>query len=261
MLQVSGWPAPFGITLVADLLAAMLVRRGRRRRRRGHGGGIRRRGSEARSVRLPSADPDPVDGRVGRLPHRRPVQPVRVVRGDAGRVVRVDGAAPHQRAGGGGVQVRHDQPDRILDLPHRARAAVRCGRNAQHGRSREARADDTHAGHRHGAGGAVRDCLQHQGRTVPALLLAAGVLSHAARGDRRGVRRPADEGGRLRADADLHAAVPGRTSGAVHAVAGDVGRDDGDWTGRCPERAGFPQDSLVQPGRRTSATRPPASAC
>ena len=25
MLQVSGWPAPFGITLVADLFAAMLV--------------------------------------------------------------------------------------------------------------------------------------------------------------------------------------------------------------------------------------------
>ena len=25
MLQVSGWPAPFGITLVADLLASMLV--------------------------------------------------------------------------------------------------------------------------------------------------------------------------------------------------------------------------------------------
>ena len=25
VLQVSGWPAPFGITLVADLLAAMLV--------------------------------------------------------------------------------------------------------------------------------------------------------------------------------------------------------------------------------------------
>ncbi len=25
MLQISGWPAPFGITLVADLLSAMLV--------------------------------------------------------------------------------------------------------------------------------------------------------------------------------------------------------------------------------------------
>ena len=25
VLQISGWPAPFGITLVADLLAAMLV--------------------------------------------------------------------------------------------------------------------------------------------------------------------------------------------------------------------------------------------
>ena len=28
VLQISGWPAPFGITLVADLLASMLVRAG-----------------------------------------------------------------------------------------------------------------------------------------------------------------------------------------------------------------------------------------
>ena len=34
VLQLSGWPAPFGITLVADLLAAMLAGRRRRRRRR-----------------------------------------------------------------------------------------------------------------------------------------------------------------------------------------------------------------------------------
>ena len=94
-----------------------------------------------------------------------------------------------QRAGRGGIQVRHDQPDRVLDLPHRARAAVRRGRNAQHGGSREGLADDAHAGHRHGAGGAVRDCVQHQGRTVPAVLLAARVLSHAA-GARSARRSP-----------------------------------------------------------------------
>ena len=81
-----------------------------------------------------------------------------------------------------------------------------------------------------GAGGAVRDRVQHQGRTVPAVLLAAGLVSHAAGGHRRGVRRTADEGGRLRADAHLHAAVPGRASSALHAAAGDVGRDHGDRT-------------------------------
>ena len=60
-------------------------------------------------------------------------------------------------------------------------------------------ADDQHARRRHRAGGAVPDRLQHQGRVVPAVLLAARLVSHASRRDRRGVRRAAHEGGRLRA--------------------------------------------------------------
>ena len=51
----------------------------------------------------------------------------------------------NQRASRGGVQVRHDQPDRVVDLSDRARAAVRDGRHAQHGRPRAGLADDSNA--------------------------------------------------------------------------------------------------------------------
>ena len=66
--------------------------------------------------------------------------------------------------------------------------------------------------HRHGysARGAVHDRVQHQGRTVSAVFLAARLLSHAARRGRRRVCRTADESGRVRALAHLHVTVPGR---------------------------------------------------
>ena len=49
------------------------------------------------------------------------------------------------------------------------------------------------------ARGAVPDRVQHQGGAVPAVLLAARLVSHASGGGRRGVRRAPHQGRRLRA--------------------------------------------------------------
>ena len=141
VLQISGWPAPFGITLVADLLAAMLV----------VAVGVVGVAVSARHF----AGVDPRREAFGYHPLIQIL-----LMGVSGAFLTGDlfnlyvwfevmlvasfvlmALHPHQRAGGGGVQVRHDQPDRIVDLPHRARAALRRGRNAQHGRSRAGLAD------------------------------------------------------------------------------------------------------------------------
>ena len=95
------WQAPFGIVLVVDRLSALMlvltgiigvcaaaVRHGAL--------GPRRRA-------LPRAVPVPADGPVRRLPDRRPVQPVRVLRGDAGRVLRPAAARLGPRAGASGL--------------------------------------------------------------------------------------------------------------------------------------------------------------
>ena len=79
-----------------------------------------------------------------------------------------------------------------------ARPAVRGDGHGQHGRSRRA-----------GSASCRRACaahfavlllvgVRHQGRAVPAVLLAAGQLPDRAVADHRGLRRPADEGRRLR---------------------------------------------------------------
>ena len=82
----SNWPVPFGIVLVVDRLSAlMLVLTGGPRRR---GRALRDRPLAPRGRPLPPAVPDPADGAQRRVPHRRPVQPVRVLRGDARGLVR-----------------------------------------------------------------------------------------------------------------------------------------------------------------------------
>jgi hypothetical protein len=81
--RVGDWPAPFGIVLVVDRLSALmllltslvalpvLV--------------CQRRLGQSRPP-LPRAVPVPADGPERRLRHRRPVQPVRVLRGAADRL-------------------------------------------------------------------------------------------------------------------------------------------------------------------------------
>ena len=82
---LGSWPAPFGIVLVADRLAApWCCSRAARPRRLGvlAGALAPRRAALSRPASVPA------DGPERRVPHRRPVQPVRVLRAAARRVLR-----------------------------------------------------------------------------------------------------------------------------------------------------------------------------
>ncbi len=121
--RLGDWPAPFGIVLVLDRLSAtMLVLTaalalcvvalcrqwlGRAR------------------AALPPAVPVPAVGHQRRLSDRRCVQPVRVLRGDADRVLRADAAWRRTAPAAGGVPVRRDQPARLDAVPVRGRADLR----------------------------------------------------------------------------------------------------------------------------------------
>ena len=106
-----------------------------------------------------------------------------------------------------------------------------------------------HAGGRHRARGPVPDRVQHQGRVVPVVLLAPRVVSHAAGADRRCLRRPPHQGRHLCVDSHVHAAVPQRAGAALHASPRHVGGDHADRAGGRSDRTRFPARPLVQPRR------------
>ena len=90
------WPAPFGITLVADLLAAIMVLL---TGVTGLAVAVYSLGSideAARGARLPPALPRAAHGRLRGLPDRRPLQPLRLLRGHADGLFRA--ARPRGRA-------------------------------------------------------------------------------------------------------------------------------------------------------------------
>ena len=93
-------------------------------------------------------------------------------------------------------------------LPGGGGHPLRHGRFPQHGRSVAAARGrgSTGAGDhpRHPVPGGLR----HQGGHLPVVLLVAGLLPHAAGGGLGHLRRAVDQGGRLRPDSGLHAAVP-----------------------------------------------------
>nr|GFD51123.1 hypothetical protein [Tanacetum cinerariifolium] len=66
---------------------------------------------------LPCAVPDSTHGVVRRLSDRRPVQPVRVLRGAAGGVLRLDAARFGTRAGVGGSALHHHQLAGFVVVP------------------------------------------------------------------------------------------------------------------------------------------------
>jgi len=82
----------------------------------------------------------------------------------------------------------------------------------------------------HDAGDSVPDRVRHQGRGLPALLLAARIVSHAARGGVGYLRRAAHQGGRVRPHPRLHAAV--RAGHRLHPHADPCHRRDDDDHGR-----------------------------
>ena len=83
---LGNWRAPFGIALVLDRLSALMLAADRR----GGAGGpaLRPRWRRPPRPALPRSVPVPVDGPERRVPDRRPVQPVRLLRGAADLILR-----------------------------------------------------------------------------------------------------------------------------------------------------------------------------
>ena len=141
LYQMSDWAAPFGIVLVADRLSTMMVlltsvlalfvfalcywiRLGRSR------------------AAFPCAVPVPANGHYGRFPDRRFVQPLRLFRSPADRVIRIDDPCGWQRAAESGCAICALQPHCIDLVPLRAWLAI-CGDGyAEHGGSGTARGID-----------------------------------------------------------------------------------------------------------------------
>ena len=74
---------------------------------------------------FPPAVPVAAAGHQRRLPDRRPVQPVRLLRGAADRLLRAAAAWRRRGAAAAGPALRRDQPAGSVAVPDRARPAVR----------------------------------------------------------------------------------------------------------------------------------------
>ena len=150
-----------------------------------------------------------VAGRVQRLPLRGPVQPLRGLRDPADGELRADDTRRDGPADPGRRDLRGGLGGVLRALPDCDRHDLRGHRNHQHGRPRP-QARRTGPGHPEPAARHAARGLRDQGRRVPAVLLAAGLLPDGAGPGHGRVRRPADQGGRVRHGPDRNAAVPGR---------------------------------------------------
>ena len=160
--RLGDWPAPFGIVLVVDRLSALMllltsILASRRR-------GLLPRALAPRGRAFPFAVPVPADGRQRRVPDGRSLQPVRLLRAAARRLVRPGAARLGRGARQGRAALHRGQPGRIAAVPDRRQPDLWRFRNAQHGGSRRA-----HPGHRRGEPGA---CW----RPAPAILGVAFLL-------------------------------------------------------------------------------------
>ena len=84
---------------------------------------------------FPRLVPVPADGHLRRVPDRRHLQPLRVLRGAADRILRADDPCGWARPDAGGPAIRGDEPCRFDAVPVRARHALRQHRHAEHRRS------------------------------------------------------------------------------------------------------------------------------
>ena len=151
--------------------------------RAGRGGdlGLRlRRRDRGRGASRPlSAQQRAARGHLRRVPDRRHLQHVRLVRGDADRLLRPAGDRRRQGGARRRAEIRRAEPDRHGRLHLRRRPALRRDRRAQHGRparpAARARGRDRDPRRRR-----LPDLrLRLQGGAVPGVLLAARLLSHA----------------------------------------------------------------------------------
>ena len=188
-IRSADWPAPFGIVLVLDRLSALMLLLDERPRPRR--AGVLARALASRRAALPHPVPVPADGPERRLPDRRPVQSVRLLRGAAGRLLRPCAARLRHRARQGRAALHRDQPRGLAAVPDRRQPDLRRHRHAQHGRSRRAHSGGRRRGPSAARGrrGGARHRLPGQGGHVAARLLAADHLCRRGAAGRRDVRR------------------------------------------------------------------------
>ena len=181
-----------------------------RRHRAGHPA-VRTGTLAARGCLFPRAVPVAADGAVRRLPHRRPFQPLRLLRGAAGGELRAAAARRWPGAGARRVALHRHQPRGLAALPHRRGGALRRDRHAQHGRHRAQAADGARERPRPAACGRghPRHRLSRQGGAVAAQRLAAARLCRRQRAGGGALRHP-HQGGRLRGAAPVDALLPGQ---------------------------------------------------
>ena len=148
-------------------------------------------------------------GVVGGVPHRRPVQPVRLVRDDAHRELRAAHPRRPPRTGARRHDVRGHQPAGVDAVHHRARLHLLGDRHGEHGRSRR---QVRRPAHRTAPGvrRAARRRVRRQGRDVPAVLWLPDSYPTAPRPGHRGVRRAAHQGRHLRPHPHADPVLPGR---------------------------------------------------
>ena len=204
---LGNWPAPFGIVLVLDRLSALMLLLDRRPGAgRGAGYAIGRLGPTRPA--LPRAVPVPADGRQRRLPDRRRVQPVRLLRGAADRLLRADAAWRRRRAGcSAGFHYVAINLDRLDAVPVRGRPDLRASPARSTWPTWPCKVPQVAARRPGAARRPARCCcrgVRHQGGAGAAALVAAHRLCRdlAARG--RPVRDH-DQGRRLLDHPRLHA--------------------------------------------------------
>ena len=134
--RLGDWPAPFGIVLVVDRLSALMllltsILASRRR-------GVLARALAPRGRAFPFAVPVPADGPERRVPDGRSLQPVRLLRGAARRLLRPGAARFGPRARQGRAALHRGQPCGLAAVSDRRQPDLRRLRNAQHGGSRRA---------------------------------------------------------------------------------------------------------------------------
>ena len=261
------WPARLGISLMVDRLSAMMVLVSAllavaclsRRCRLG----------SARAA-FPRLLPVPADGPERRVPDRRSVQPVRVLRSAADRLLWTDAQRRARRSHARRFPLRQRQHRRLDPVPGGAGPAVRAARLAQHGRDVDE--DRAGAGCRSAADpGRRRPAaagILHQGGAAADVPVAAADL-HPRAGRGRGTVRDHDQGRPVRGAAGMPAAVRrvGRRAGRIRLGLAAAGRRDhpgpglagSDGGGQAARTGGLPGagvgGDLVMPSRWPAKAR------
>ena len=212
VVQAGDWPAPLGITLVADRLSAIMLVTASVVLLAVLVYAIGQPGAERNHVGFQSVYMILAAGVSACVPHRRPVQPVRRHRDDAHRELRADDARRSPRAGPLRHDLRRHQPRRLGAVPRRPRPRLRLDRHGQHGRPRRRGSPSCRAACAAALAGLLLVVFGIKAALVPAVLLAAGQLPDGAVGRDRHLRRAAHEGRRVRHHPHADAAVPARTA-------------------------------------------------